>query len=205
MSPEVRARLFEPFFTTKAPGSGTGLGLATCDGIIKQSGGHITVQTEVGRGTTFRVYLPSVGDAKETSSNDPFSQRMGAGEAVLLVEDEEMVRDLGGIVLTSLGYRVILAANGREALKKLAEHRDIELLVTDVVMPDMGGKELARRVKLIAPELKVLFTSGYAFDAVARQDLSEDGYQFLPKPYTGQQLSNKVRDLLKPAPAASKA
>ena len=206
MSPEVKARLFEPFFTTKAPGSGTGLGLATCDGIIKQSGGHITVQTEIGKGTTFRVYLPSAGDAKESSSGDPFSsQRMGSGEAVLLVEDEEMVRDLGGIVLTSLGYRVILAANGREALKKLAEHRDIELLVTDVVMPDMGGKELARRVKLIAPELKVLFTSGYAFDAVARQDLSEDGYQFLPKPYTGQQLSNKVRDLLKPAATKASA
>ena len=201
MTAEVKARLFEPFFTTKAPGSGTGLGLATCDGIIKQSGGHITVQTEVGRGTTFRIYLPSAAGEKESASAEPFVQRRGDGEAVLLVEDEEMVRDLGGIVLTSLGYRVILASNGRDALKKLAEHRDIELLITDVVMPDMGGKELARRVKLVAPELRVLFTSGYAFDAVARQDFSEDGFHFLAKPYTGQQLSGKVRELLRPAPA----
>jgi PAS domain S-box-containing protein len=198
MPPKVLARLFEPFFTTKAPGIGTGLGLATCHGIVKQSEGHIAVYSEVGRGTTFRVYLPAV-ESPQAPAKAPVEavDVRGGGEQVLLVEDDAVVRELGVHVLTRLGYQVSVATNGVEALQYFKEHPAIELVVTDVVMPDMGGAELAQHVRAIAPGVRVLFTSGYTFDALAQTDLRGPGVAFLSKPYGTEQLGVAVRNLIK--------
>jgi PAS domain S-box-containing protein len=197
ITPEVKARLFEPFFTTKAPGTGTGLGLATCHGIVKQSGGHIAVYSEVGRGTTFKVYLPAVdAPVTATATAAPSLDFRGHGETVLLVEDDESVRELGTQVLGGLGYRVIIANNGVEALKRFNENSGLRLIVTDVVMPDMGGSELAQRVRALAPDVRVLFTSGYTFDALGQSDLRGPNVAFISKPYGIEQLGTSVRELL---------
>jgi PAS domain S-box-containing protein len=202
MSSEVKARIFEPFFTTKDPGTGTGLGLATCHGIVKQSGGHITVYSEAGLGTTFKVYLPSTTDLPDASraASNPRSVR-GGTETVLLVEDEPMVRELGILALSSLGYRVYEAANGLEAIRQLQkiDGEFIHLLVTDVVMPEMGGRELARHLRRLSPSTRVLFSSGYTYDAIERTDLLEEGIFFLQKPYTMSILGEKVREVLEGA------
>jgi PAS domain S-box-containing protein len=198
MTAEVKSRMFEPFFTTKPTGTGTGLGLATCHGIIKQSGGHIVVYSEVGRGSTFKVYLPAVAPVSmaETMAA-PAPEIRGAGETILVVEDEASVREFGSDVLRTLGYRVVTAANGNEALVKFKEEANIEVLVTDVVMPDMGGAELASRLRAIAPHVRVLFTSGYTFDALGQNDLLGPNAAFLMKPYGTAQLGAAVRELLK--------
>ena len=199
MPPEIRARIFEPFFTTKEPGKGTGLGLATCHGIVKQSGGHIAVYSEPGRGTTFKIYLPRVYEALEVIGkyDQPTDLRKGT-ETVLLVEDEPMLRELGLLALSGLGYRVLPADNGIQALRLIEQHRgqDIHLLVTDVVMPEMGGKELAERLRVISPQTKVLFCSGYTEDAIVHDGLFDRGIAFMQKPYTVASLANKVREVL---------
>ena len=198
IAPDVKARLFEPFFTTKAPGTGTGLGLATCHGIIKQSGGHILVYSEVGRGSTFKVYLPAVEAATAVATSaSAASPARGTGETVLVVEDEASVREFGSDVLRSLGYRVLTAANGNEAMRRFQENPHIQLLVTDVVMPDTGGAELARRIREVAPQIRVLFTSGYTFDALGQKDLLGPHAAFLMKPYGSNQLGAAVRELLR--------
>jgi two-component system, cell cycle sensor histidine kinase and response regulator CckA len=197
MTAEVKARLFEPFFTTKAPGTGTGLGLATCHGIVKQSGGHIAVYSEVGHGTTFKVYLPAVEEVAVTAqaANRPVDVR-GSGQTVLLVEDDASVRELGLHVLSALGYQVVIAVNGIEALKCFKQHPSIAIVVTDVVMPDMGGPELIQNIRKLSPDVCVLFTSGYTFDALAQTDLGGPNVSFLSKPYGTEQLGASVRDLL---------
>ncbi len=201
MTAEVKSRLFEPFFTTKPVGTGTGLGLATCHGIIKQSGGHIVVYSEVGRGSTFKVYLPAVSAEKPAELPAlEVPTESGSGETILIVEDELSVREFGIDVLTSLGYRVITAANGVEALKIFAQNPAIDLLVTDVVMPDMGGAELAKQVRQIVPDVRILFMSGYTFDALGQNDLLGPNAAFLSKPYGTAQLGASVRDLLKGSP-----
>ncbi len=207
MDPETKSRLFEPFFTTKEPGKGTGLGLATVYGIVNQSGGFVWVYSEPGQGTTVKVYFPRVEEAPQTAPPaapaDAEPQR--GSETILLVEDEEAVRTIARLALTRRGYRVLVAANGGEAL--LAGEREtgpIHLLLTDVVMPGMGGPELARRLAALRPAMKLLFMSGYADRAVARHGLIESGARFLEKPFTPESLLRKVRDVLgagAPAPA----
>lgn len=199
MSAEVRARMFEPFFTTKPQGQGTGLGLATCHGIIKQSGGHIEVYSEVGRGTTFKVYLPRVEGVAEIAQFQPETLLTPSGHGtVLLVEDEPMLRELGITVLQELGYEVLTAGNGREALQVLADEptRRIDLLFTDVSMPVMGGKELVERVRPMIPEIKVIFCSGYTEDAILHSSGLDAGVFFLQKPYTIAAVAQKLNEAL---------
>jgi signal transduction histidine kinase/DNA-binding response OmpR family regulator len=198
MDAETQTHLFEPFFTTKGPGKGTGLGLATVYGIVRQSGGHIVVESDVGRGSTFRIYLPR---AEETA--DPPEPPSGAGttprgqETVLLVEDHDEMRDLAREILARLGYTVIDARHPGEALL-IAERRDsrIHLLVTDVVMPEMNGRELAERLTAIRPDLRVVYISGYPDDAIGEHGVLQPGTVLLQKPFTPDALGRKVREVL---------
>src|SRR5262249_7175098 len=168
MPPEVQARLFEPFFTTKGPGQGTGLGLATCYGIVKQHGGNIWVYSEVGQGTTFKIYLPRTKEAVAEPPQPTETVTLPTGtETVLVVEDEPAVRDLAARVLRTLGYTVLEATNGEEALHVARAYAGvIQLLLADVVMPQMGGKVLAARLAEVYSGVKVLFMSGYTDNAI---------------------------------------
>jgi CheY-like chemotaxis protein len=199
MTDEVKAHLFEPFFTTKPTGKGTGLGLATCQTIVQQSGGHMDVDSAVGKGTTFKVYLPRVREALETETLASQTGPLPRGtETLLVVEDEPTVRELAGLVLEAQGYEVLSASNGQEALQRAREHQGspIRLVVTDVIMPLMGGKAMAGRLKTSDPNLKILFTSGYTGDAFPLDGALEPGVDFLPKPYSPETLVRKVRDML---------
>jgi two-component system cell cycle sensor histidine kinase/response regulator CckA len=198
MSPAVRERIFEPFFTTKAAGVGTGLGLSTVFGIVKQSGGHIEVESEPGRGTCFRIYLPQVEPpviAAEVAAPAPAAAR--GHETILLVEDEEGVRRIARIALETRGYRVVGAADGRAAMA-VAESRigEFDLLVTDLVMPGMSGRELADVLRVRQPGLKVLFMSGYVEDALVRHGIVEAEEAFIHKPFSLVDLAAKVRAVL---------
>ena len=196
MSDEVKARIFEPFFTTKEAGKGTGRGLATVYGIVKQSGGHVGVYSEVGRGTTFKVYLPRAapesGAAKAPSQ---FRRPPRGTETVLVVEDEDAVRALTRHVLQHSGYTVVEAEDAAAAVRAAAGH-GIDLLVTDVVMPGLGGRELAERLRASRPGLKVLFLSGYTDDAVVRHGVLHEAVNFLQKPFSPTALAHKVREAL---------
>jgi len=199
MTPEVRARLFEPFFTTKEMGKGTGLGLATCHGIIKQSGGHIAVYSELGQGTTFKVYLPRVTEQLTAVTETDQSGDLPRGvETILLVDDEPMVRELGASMLGKLGYTVLTANNGRQALNLIHADRarQIDLLVTDVIMPEMGGRDLADFMRWVSPETRVIFCSGYTEDVASLQGTTGTAVTFVPKPYALATLARKVRALL---------
>jgi PAS domain S-box-containing protein len=198
MDKETQSRIFEPFFTTKENGKGTGLGLSTVYGIIKQTGGYVFAQSEVGHGTTFRIYLPRVEDAAEPAHAIQTASRALEGtETILLVEDEESVRQLVAETLASRGYKVMEAENGEEALKLAGSSREtIHLMITDVVMPGMSGRDLAREVLKSRPQTKVLFLSGYSEDAVLHQGVLEPETAFLQKPFTLQYLARKVRELL---------
>ncbi len=198
MSEEVKARIFEPFFTTKERGSGTGLGLATAYGAVHQSGGSIEVSSEVGIGTTIKIYLPRVeGEVVEPVEDDRRSNLPGGVEKVLVVEDEDIVRNLCTRILERLGYEVLQARNGFEAVASAeANGMRIDLLLTDVVMPGMNGSELATQLVLHYPEMKVLFTSGYTDDAITRHGVLDEGVSFIGKPYTPVALARKVREVL---------
>jgi CheY-like chemotaxis protein len=198
MTDEVKAHLFEPFFTTKEVGKGTGLGLATVYGIVNQSGGQVEVDSEVGRGTTFKVYLPAVKKPVAVSrSHQGVTVAPRGDETVLLVEDEATVRELARLALEAHGYLVLEAGDGDEALRVAAEHQGpIHLLITDVVMPGMGGQLLAERLGASRPGLRVLFQSGYTDDAVMRHGVLQADVFFLQKPYTATALCLKVRDVL---------
>jgi len=198
MDAETQARIFEPFFTTKEHGKGTGLGLATVYGIVKQSGGNIWVYSEPGKGTTFKIYLPRVeGVAEGSEPAHPRSSILRGSETILLVEDEDMVRSLAREILEAHGYAVSEARDSTEALRVCHTHSgSIHLLVTDVVMPGMSGRELAARLGTIHPETKVLYMSGYTDDAVVRHGVLNAGLAFLQKPFTANAFLCKVREVL---------
>ena len=203
MDKETQSRIFEPFFTTKEKGKGTGLGLSTVYGIVKQSGGYVFAQSEVGQGTTFRLYLPQVEDAADISGPAKTASAETSGsETVLLVEDEESVRQLVRETLESRGYTVMEAENGEVGLKIADAHNGpIHMMITDVVMPGMSGRELAKRLMQVRPETKVLYLSGYTEDAIVHQGVLETGTAFLQKPFTLQTLSRKVREVLRGDPS----
>jgi PAS domain S-box-containing protein len=197
MSDEVRTHLFEPFFTTKPPGKGTGLGLATCYGVVKQAGGDIQAESEPGHGSTFRIFLPRVNQLLPADDGSGDGEMPGGTETVLVVEDERAVRELASRVLRRLGYRVLEAVNGEQALAVAAQHPGrIDLLFTDVVMPQMGGKELAEKFRAVRPATPVLFTSGYTADSVVRDGIMEHAIAFLTKPFSPPMLARKVREVL---------
>lgn len=205
MTDEVKKHLFEAFFTTKPKGKGTGLGLATCHTIIKQSGGHVSVCSEPGKGTTFNIYFPRVEQTPGTSISPGTAGPLPRGiETLLVVEDEPALRNLAHDVLSAQGYEVLLAANGQDGLRVAQEHkgRPIRLTVTDVVMPQMGGKVMADWLKATYPDLKILFTSGYTDEAIVHHGVLDSGVAFLPKPYTPATLSCKVRELLDAPPTS---
>jgi PAS domain S-box-containing protein len=198
MDAETRARIFEPFFTTKPIGKGTGLGLATVYGIVKQSDGYIWVYSEPGRGTTFKIYLPQVAAAAGPavrSSVAPVSVR--GSETVLLVEDEAMVRNLVQKVLTANGYTVLVAGNGSDAERVAAAHEGhIHLLMTDVVLPGLNGRQIAQLLAAARPGIRVLYVSGYADNAIVHHGVLEPDFTFLQKPFTPVVLGRKVREVL---------
>jgi PAS domain S-box-containing protein len=199
MTQEVKEKVFDPFFTTKEKAKGTGLGLSMVYGIVKQSSGNIWVYSELGRGTTFKIYLPRTEEEADSLQGREETDFFPRGtETVLLVEDEELVRDLATRLLEQQGYRVLKAANGQEALLVGKEHvgETIHLLLADIVMPHMGGKELADWLKISRPNVKVLYTSGYADDAIVHQGVLDPGTHFLQKPFSLKTLSHKVREVL---------
>jgi len=200
MDRETQARIFEPFFTTKENGKGTGLGLSTVYGIIKQSGGYVFVQSEPGRGTVFTIYFPRVDEPSQAHGVAPVAlAAVGGSETILLVEDEESVRQLVRDTLAARGYRVLEAANGPDALALAAGHSDaIHLIITDVVMPGLSGHELVLQLLPARPGTKVLYLSGYAEDAISTPLAQSGPKTFLQKPFTLQNLSRKVREILGP-------
>ncbi|WP_028582367.1 AAA family ATPase [Desulfogranum japonicum] len=196
---ETKSRIFEPFFTTKDKGKGTGLGLATVYGIVTQSQGHIVVYSELGVGTTFKVYLPRAEGEKvlPEDTESPKEEIVKGKETILLVEDETMVRELACTILQEYGYRVLAAINGREALQILDNCSNVpDLLITDVVMPEMGGRELAEQMALKWPDIRILFISGYTGEAIHRHGVLDKGIEFLQKPFTPEAFAKKVRDML---------
>jgi PAS domain S-box-containing protein len=198
MDEATKARIFEPFFTTKGPGKGTGLGLATVYGIVKQSGGHIGVYSEPGRGTTFKVYLPVVQERISSGKSHPgLKAALQGTETVLLVEDEPAVRSLSRLALQMYGYKVLEACQGDEAIRVSEQHqRAIHLLLTDVVMPGMSGRQVAETLRSMQPAMRVLYLSGYTDDAVVRHGVLEAETAFLQKPFTPLALASKVREVL---------
>jgi PAS domain S-box-containing protein len=199
MAEETRAHIFEPFYTTKEQGQGTGLGLATVHGIVNQSDGHIWVYSEPSHGTTFKIFLPEIETGKQIHRPPEKSAGSARGfESILLVEDENMVRDLAHRILLDDGYTVLVTRHGAEALQICEQHSGpIHLLVTDVVMPGgLSGRELADRLKSLRPEMKVLYMSGYPDKAIVHHGVLDPGIAFLDKPFTPTALTQKVREVL---------
>ncbi|HXG66998.1 MAG TPA: PAS domain-containing protein [Blastocatellia bacterium] len=198
MDAHTLTRIFEPFFTTKGPGKGTGLGLSTVYGIVKQSGGHLSVVSAPGQGSTFRIYLPRVTEAVEAQEENAAVQELPGGrETILLVEDEALVRKMAAQVLRGVGYDLIEAANGKEALQIVREgNREIDLVLTDVVMPQMSGKTLATCLADLRPAAKILYISGYTDNEMSHHGILEPGVNFLHKPFTPAALAQKVREVL---------
>ena len=197
MDAETRQKIFEPFFTTKEKGKGTGLGLSTVFGIIKQHGGCIRVDSEPGRGTTFKIYLPQAEGTAQTREMTTAEPAVLCGmETVLVVEDDELVRQLVCKTLTSCGYNVLEATDPKDALRLASENREtLGLLLTDVIMPGMNGKELYRKTAAIHPDIEVLYMSGYTNDVIAHHGILDEGVNFLQKPFTVQNLTQKVRQV----------
>jgi two-component system, cell cycle sensor histidine kinase and response regulator CckA len=202
IKPDVMPRIFEPFFTTKENGTGSGLGLSTVYGIVKQSGGCVTVSTGAGRGTAFGIYLPRAIEPLEAPAPQPESKGSVRGsETILLVEDERVVRSLARDVLEDSGYHILCIPDGTSALKIALEYpHPIDLLIADVVMPEVSGPELAARLRNLLPHTRVLYMSGYSNDeTLCRKGVPEDS-AFLQKPFTPEQLIHKVRDTLDARP-----
>ncbi|SRR5579871_5045443 len=198
MDVETRSRIFEPFFTTKGIGRGTGLGLSMVYGIVKQSGGSIEVYSELGQGTTFKIYLPRIEEPAELrAAKQSLAGRLQGSETILLVEDDAQVRDLAAAILTSCGYIVLSANSARTVISECEQHDgDIHLLLTDVVMPGSGGREIAKQVLARRPSTKVLYMSGYTTNAIIHHGVLDPGTHFLQKPFTPATLAAKVREVL---------
>jgi two-component system, cell cycle sensor histidine kinase and response regulator CckA len=198
MTTETMGRIFEPFYTTKEVGKGTGLGLSMVYGIVKQSGGYIWVYSEPGQGTTFKIYLPRVDQPAEPASAErPLIGGARGTETILLVEDDPQLRELSTSVLSHCGYRVLTASTPEEGIAICeSNHRDIRLLVTDVVMPRMNGRQLAERIQKVSPRIRVLYISGYTDNAIVHYGVLDSGLWFLAKPFTLSALVAKVREVL---------
>jgi len=204
MDAQTQSRIFEPFFTTKEQGKGTGLGLATVYGVVKQSGGFIYVYSEVGHGTTFKIYLPEVNSSVDRDAAKPEIATPRGSETILFVEDEESVRELVRDYLSETGYRVLEASDGLQALEVAESHKGpIHILVTDVVMPRLSGRELASRLSAQRPKTKILFISGYTDDSIFRHGVLEGGVAYLQKPFNLKAIAQKIREVLDGAPAAT--
>jgi len=200
MDKETQAKIFEPFFTTKSIGKGTGLGLATIYGIVKQNNGFINVYSEKDVGTTFRVYLPALKDLPDpVSLEDDVHQPVSQGsETVLVVEDEPAILEMTQMMLKRLGYTVLSAATPGQAIQQAQEYNgEIQLLITDVVMPEMNGRDLGTNLLSYYPDMLQLFMSGYTADIIAHQGVLDDSVNFIQKPFTVQGLAEKVREVLR--------
>jgi CheY-like chemotaxis protein len=198
MDEETRSRIFEPFFSTKEKGKGTGLGLATVYGIVKQNNGYIWAYSESGRGSTLKVYLPRLEqDVVHIHKERTPIDVLKGSETVLLVEDDDKLLELTEKILRLYGYRVLKAQDGEEALKVHEEHEGfIQVMVTDIVMPKMSGRELAERLQSVRPEMKVLYMSGYTDNAIVHHQILDSKLSFLQKPFTPEGLGSKVREVL---------
>src|SRR5471032_1498106 len=193
---QVKAQMFEPFFTTKPTDKGTGLGLSTVYGIVRQSGGLIAVDSAPGRGSTFHIYLPRVDGADTQVPKAVATQTLRGNETILLVEDDAAVRIFAERALKRNGYRVISTGRVEDAIASIERNPTlVDLVVTDVVMPSMTGKQLADRLRAIQPNLKILFVSGYSFDVIESMGITLEGVEFLPKPFTPQTLAAKIRGM----------
>jgi len=198
MTEEVKSHVFEPFFTTKEPGKGTGLGLATVFGIVQQAGGYVSFSSQLDKGTAFRIFLPRVTGPEENQFRpERPERRLGGTETILVVEDQRAVRQLTCTMLRSLGYRVLEAANGGEALLACESHADpIHLMITDVVMPQMSGPDLAAHLRALRPEVRSLYMSGYSEGGGLRRESVEGTADYLQKPFSLEGLADKVREIL---------
>jgi two-component system, cell cycle sensor histidine kinase and response regulator CckA len=204
MDKEVLDNLFEPFFTTKEVGKGTGLGLATIYGIVKQNNGLIHVYSEPGKVTSFKIYLPRIQAAETNKIEAVEPEPSGGAETVLLVEDEEAILRLGKTILEHYGYTVLATTNPDKALIMAKEHEgSIDLLITDVVMPGINGKELKDRIAAIRPGIRTLFMSGYTADVIAHHGVIEEDVRYLQKPFSVKTLAAKVREVLDQIPPRS--
>jgi CheY-like chemotaxis protein len=208
MDAEAQARLFQPMFSAKDTSMASGLGLSIVYGIVKQSGGVVRVSSEPGSGTSVRVFLPMLEEPAQEEGEAPAAEpvQLRGLETILLVEDEEAVRELLRKVLTRQGYTVLEARHGRDALMALERHRGaVHLVVTDIVMPEMGGRELADRLRADRPELKILFISGYTNDEIVRRGVSESDMDFIQKPFSSDDFLRRVREMLDGEPSSSEA
>jgi two-component system, cell cycle sensor histidine kinase and response regulator CckA len=198
MDRDMLENIFVPFFTTKAPGTGTGLGLSTVYGIVKQNSGSIDVQSQPGQGSCFRIYFPRhEGKDERAKANEDAAETSSGTETILLVEDRKPVLNIGSRMLTALGYTVLTAQTPSEAIQIAEGYPDaIHLFMTDVVMPGMNGRELADRIRGIRPEIRCLFMSGFTSDIIARQGVLDKGVMFIQKPFSMEELGRKVRESL---------
>ena len=196
---ETASHVFEPFFTTKQLGEGTGLGLATVYGIVEQNGGHVSVESELGEGATFRVYLPRFhGEIEIAEVEVPAEMPRGHGETILLVEDEPMLMQLCEVLLSKLGYAVLATGSPKDAMEMARLHAsEIRLLMTDVVMPEMNGRELAEAITGLVPGIECLFMSGYTADVMTNCGIDDGGRRFVQKPISIEMLAAKVAEILK--------
>jgi CheY-like chemotaxis protein len=197
MDEQTQLHIFEPFFTTKEPGKGTGLGLSTCYGIVKQSGGYIWVYSELGYGTVFKVYLPRVDDRPALVQRKSVTKKLGGSETILLVEDDSQVRAAAARILRGQGYKVLDAHDGMHALTLAATHPGpLDMVLSDVVMPDTNGPAVVELLKQRYPKIKSLFMSGYSDHAVLANGALQAGVNFMQKPFIPQVLSKRVREVL---------
>src|SRR5438552_7519056 len=198
MDSAILARIFEPFFTTKGPGHGTGLGLAMVYGVVKQSGGYIGAWSEVGKGTTFKIYLPQAKETVDSAvSKKPQQDRKQGSETILLVEDDAAVRDLVSAMLTAQGYNVLVSQQPQDVGTICERHSGrIHLLITDMVLPEVSGREIAKRVGALRPDVKVLFMSGYADEALVHSHGVDGKFELLQKPFSSVTLTARVREVL---------
>jgi CheY-like chemotaxis protein len=201
MDQQTMSQIFEPFFTTKAVGRGTGLGLASVYGIVKQNSGLINVHSNPGRGSTFTLYLPRhMAESMERRRHDRTVPPPGGHETILLVEDEDSILAMAELMLGKLGYRVLSATTPSEGLRLARDHHEkIRLLIVDVIMPEMNGRDLAKQVMALSPEVTCLFMSGYSGDVIARHGMLDEEVHFIQKPFSMQDLAAKVRQVLEAA------